>query len=119
MAPPPSSDPPAPCDHALLFQWLRWRLLRNSLRVVLNLSFMRLLTILLCSALIWGGLFALSYAGFHELKTRWNFPLDRRIIGMLFDILFVSLTVLLLFSTGLILYSSLFSSPETSFLLSG
>src|SRR6266496_3367921 len=106
-------------DHALLFQWLRWRLLRNSLRVVLSQSFVRLLTILLCSALIWVGLFALSYTGFHELKTRWNFPLDGRIISVLFDVLFVSLTVLLLFSTGLILYSSLFSAPETGFLLAG
>jgi ABC-2 type transport system permease protein len=118
----PSTSPSgaaAPRDHALLFRWLRWRLLRNSLRLVLSQSFVRVLTILLCSALIWSGLFVLSYAGFHELKTRWTFPLDGRIIGALFDLLFVSLTVLLLFSTGLILYSSLFSSPETAFLLAG
>src|SRR6266542_3554289 len=119
MLPSSPSVAPAPRDHAALFQWLRWRLLRNSLRVVLNQSFLRVLSILLCSAMIWGSLFALSYVGFHELKTRWSFPLDGQIIGMLFDVLFVALTVLLLFSTGLILYSSLFSAPETSFLLAG
>src|SRR5262249_1991201 len=34
------------------------------------------------------------------------------------DLMFVSLTVLLVFSSGIILYSSLFSSPESHFLLS-
>jgi ABC-2 type transport system permease protein len=105
-------------SYAGLFQWLRWRLFRNSFRVVLRQSFLRVLTIVLCSALIWGALFALSLIGFSELKTRWNFPLDGQILGVLFDVLFVSLTVLLLFSTGLILYSSLFAAQETSFLLS-
>ena len=38
----------------------------------------RLLTILLCSVLIWGLLFALSWKGFHELKVRWDVPLDLR-----------------------------------------
>jgi ABC-2 type transport system permease protein len=109
----------APRDHGLLFQWLRWRLLRNSLRVVLSQSSVRLLTILACSALIWVGLFALSCAGFHELKTRWNIDLEGRIFSGLFDVLFVVLTVLLLFSTALILYSSLFAAPETAFLLAG
>jgi ABC-2 type transport system permease protein len=103
----------------LLFHWLRWRLLRNSFGVVLSQSSIRLLTVLLCSALIWGTLFALAYLGFRELDTRWNFPLEGNLIGTLFDVMFIVLTVLLLFSTGLILYSSLFSAPETSFLLSG
>src|SRR5262249_6534385 len=76
-------------------------------------------TVLLCSGVIWGTLFGLSYVGFHEMQGRWNFPLDGNLIGTLFDVMFIVLTVLLLFSTGLILYSSLFSSAETSFLLSG
>ena len=104
-------------NHPLLFQWLRWRMLRNSFRVVMSQSFIRLLTVLLCSALIWGTLFGLSYVGFHEMQGRWNFPLEGNLILTLFDVMFIVLTVLLLFSTGLILYSSLFSSPETSFLL--
>ncbi|MCI0461683.1 MAG: hypothetical protein L0Z62_32430 [Gemmataceae bacterium] len=118
-ASPATPDAAAPSQPARLFQWLRWRLLRNSTGVVLRQTPGRLLTILACSLLIWGGLFVLSYAGFHELKTRWTFPLDGQIIGVLFDVLFITLTVLLLVSTGLILYSSLFSSPESSFLLAG
>jgi hypothetical protein len=105
-------------NQALVFQRLRWWLLRNSIRVLLRRSLLRVASILLCSFVIWGSLFALSYLGFQELKDRWDFPLDGEIMGLTLDMLFVSLSVLLIFSSGIILYSSLFSSPETSFLLS-
>jgi len=102
----------------MLFQRLRGILLRNTIQVVLRRSLVRVATILLCSLLIWGSLFAISYLGFNELKVRWKFPLNGRIMGLTFDLLFVSLSILLIFSTGIILYSSLFASAETSFLLS-
>jgi ABC-2 type transport system permease protein len=102
----------------VLFQGLRWRLLRNTLRVVLRHSLVRLVTIVLCSLAIWGGVFALSYLGFRELKVRWGVPLDMDLMGGTFDLMFLVLGGLLIFSTGIILYSSLFSSAETSFLLS-
>lgn len=107
-----------PVSQGLLFQRLRWRLLRNATHVVLNHSRLRVFTIFLCSALIWGSLFGISLVGFRELKVRWDFPLDGSLMGLVFDLLFVSLSALLIFSTGIILYSSLFSSAETSFLLS-
>jgi ABC-2 type transport system permease protein len=102
----------------MLFQRLRGRLLWNTIQVVLRRSLVRVATILLCSLLIWGSIFAVSYLGFEELKVRWDFPLNGRIMGLTFDLLFVSLSILLIFSTGIILYSSLFASAETSFLLS-
>lgn len=113
-----SSARDIPVHQALLFQWLRWRMLRNSTRVVMNQSRLRVFTIFLCSAFIWGSLFAISLFGFRELRVRWDFPLDSNLMGLIFDVLFVSLSALLIFSTGIILYSSLFSSAETSFLLS-
>ncbi len=121
MSQSPATPPLGPQQQAALFQWLRWRLLRNSLGVLLRQSPVRLFTILACSALIWGALFAISYVGFGELKrpSRWSIPLDGQIIGVLFDMLFAALTVLLLMSTGLILYSSLFAAPESAFLLAG
>ena len=64
----------------VLFHWLRWRVLCNSLHVVLRQSLARVLTVLLCSGLIWGTLFGLSYVGFHELQGRWNFSLDGNLI---------------------------------------
>src|SRR5262249_13741508 len=71
----------------------------------------------LCSALIWGLLFYVSWRGFYELRERWDFPLDGMLMSLLFDLMFFSLTALLIFSTGIILQSSLFSSPESAFLL--
>src|SRR5262249_32807609 len=61
---------------ANLFQRLRWHLLRNSLTLLWDRSLVRMLTIVFCSALIWAGLFIVSWYAFHELKTRWNIPLD-------------------------------------------
>ena len=78
------------------------------------------LTIVFCSGLIWGGLFAASWTGFHYLKEApRNIPLDGPLMERLFDLFFMILTIFLLFSTGIILYSSLFDSQESAFLLSG
>ncbi|HLN30385.1 MAG TPA: hypothetical protein VK395_21765 [Gemmataceae bacterium] len=104
-------------NQPLLFQRLRWRLLRNSVVTGLQNSPMRLITILLCSALVWGGVYGASVWGFHDLQ-RQHIPFAGGIVGTLFDLLFLALSIMLIFSTGIILYSSLFSSTETTFLLS-
>ncbi len=101
----------------LLFQRLRWQLLRNAMNQLLAHSVVRLVTILVCSFLIWGLIFTLSWAGFHELKVRWNVDLDLRLIELVLDLLFLTLTVMLTFSTGIIVYSSLFASAESQFLM--
>jgi ABC-2 type transport system permease protein len=105
---------------ALLLQNLRWRLFRNSLTILLTQSWWRAATVAYCCAIIWAFLFALSWYGFHELKTRpeWRIPLEQNLILLLFDVFFVTLAVLLVFSTGIILYSSLFAGAETQFLMS-
>ena len=105
---------------ALLFQILRWRLFRNSLRLLVAQSGWRIATIAYCCLVIWGFLFALSWYGFYELKTRpeWKIPLEQHLIELPFNVFFFSLTILLIFSTSIILYSSLFSSAESQFLLS-
>jgi ABC-2 type transport system permease protein len=102
---------------ALLFRRLRWRLLRNSARAMMERSLLRLLTILVCSLVIWGLLFGLSWVGFHELRVRWDVMLTGKLMLTVFDFMFLALTIMLTFSTAIILYSSLFSAPESSFLL--
>jgi len=62
--------------------------------------------------------FAVSLLGFQELKVEWKVPLNGDILTRIFSLLFFSLTALLIFSTGIILYASLFASPESAFLLS-
>jgi ABC-2 type transport system permease protein len=102
---------------ALLLQNLRWTLLRNSLVILLRRSWLRVATIAYCCAFIWIMLFGLSWFGFHELRTRWRFPLEGQVLELLFDIFFFMLTILLIFSTGIILYSGLFAGPESDYLL--
>jgi ABC-2 type transport system permease protein len=104
-------------NQPLLFQRLRWRLLRNTLRVTLHGSLLRVVIVLACSALIWGGIFAVTSRAFDFLNEK-RIPLAGGIVGTVFDFLFLALTVLLLFSSGIILYSSLFASAESLFLLS-
>lgn len=100
----------------LLFQWLRGRLLRNTLRRLVRGSGLQLVTVLLCSAFIWGALFLISLNGFSFLQEK-RLPLTGGIVGILFDLLFLSLAALLVFSTSLILYGGLFKSAEAAFLL--
>src|ERR1700677_1223203 len=101
----------------MLFQWLRWHCLCNGVRVFQERSLLRAGSIFLCSVVVWGSLFALCYAGFHEIDRNERLAIAAHFMGSIFDILFFSLTMLLIFSTGIILYSSLFASQETAFLL--
>jgi ABC-2 type transport system permease protein len=104
-------------NQPVLFQRLRWHLLRNSTATVLQTSPVRLITILACSLLVWAGVFAASRWGFRDLQAQ-GIPFAGGIVGTLFDLLFLAMATMLIFSTGIILYSSLFSSAETAFLLS-
>jgi ABC-2 type transport system permease protein len=112
----PSEKPRSASDQPLLFQRLRWHLLRNSTATVLYSSPVRLVTILLCSVLVWVVVYAAAAWGFHELRE-YRIPFAGGIIGTLFDLLFLALATMLVFSSGIILYSSLFGSAETAFLL--
>ena len=101
----------------LLFQNLRWRLMRNGLSLMLAHSWWRLAAIIFVCAVIWVVLFLLSWYAFHELKVRWNIPLEQNLVELIFDVFFFTLTILLTFSTCIILYSSLFAGTESQFLL--
>ncbi len=105
-------------SESMLFQRLRWRLLRNTWNQLVGHSLVRPVTILLCSVLVWAFVFGVSYAGFRFQVEIFKLPSDGQIIGLLLGLLFFALGVLLIFSGGLILYGSLFTAAETAFLLS-
>src|SRR5262249_26485603 len=107
---------PGPGAPGLVFARLRWQMLRNATRIMLGQS-LRPMTILLCSLVVWAFVFLVSYLGFRFLQLQ-GFPLAGSVVSLLFDVLFAALAALLVFSSGLILYSSLFNSSETAFLLS-
>src|SRR5438874_1145280 len=107
----------SPLSQPWLFQWLRWRRLANGGTQLLGDARVRLVTIVLCTLLITGTLYVGAREGFALLRER-NIPGGGLIVGVLFDFLFLTLAVLLVFSGSIILYSSLFASAETAFLLS-
>ncbi len=108
--------PPIPADqtaHAL--RQLRWDLTRNTIRSLLSGSRLRLSMILICSMIFWVGLFGLFLGGFEFMGT--NDPLFHGIFEYLFSMFFLSILVMLFFSTGIIIYTALFHSREGAFLL--
>ena len=109
---------PGPVSQSALFRQLRWRLIVNGTRSILNSTPIRPVSIILCSLVVWMFIFVVSLSGFHFLQHDVRLPLGGEIVGTLFDVLFMLLGVLLIFSSGLVLYASLFGSPETAFLLS-
>jgi ABC-2 type transport system permease protein len=97
------------------FARLRRRLLANHVGTWLRHSRLRLCLLLIFSVLFWFLLFVLFFEGFSFIGKR--LPVGNELVSNLFSLFFISLLVMLIFSTGLILYSSLFRSAEASFLL--
>ncbi len=115
---PVTLSPRVPVNQALLFHRLRLRVQSNSWRLMFGQSSVRPATVLVCSVIVWAFVFSVSFLGFRTLKDVLLVPIDGQIVGLLIALLFLALGVLLVFSTGLILYGSLFTAPETAFLLS-
>ena len=118
---PAPARPPGEAGQALLFQRLRANLLRNGFRTLLGGSLVRPVTILVCSLLVWGVVFAGTAWGLdflrHAIDGRSASGMVDEIVATLFSLLFLALLIMLVFSSGIILYSSLFSSAEAAFLL--
>jgi ABC-2 type transport system permease protein len=101
-----------------LFQWLRLRLGVNAWNSLFGQSLIRPTTIAAACVVIAVFMFIVSYAGFSFLARDIDVGIRGRIVGRLVDMLFFTLGFLLIFSSGLILYGSLFHAPEAMFLLS-
>lgn len=108
---------PPVADQGRLFRRLRLQLFRNSLRIALQSGRARLFTMIGTSAAVAAFTFGVSVYLFNELAVN-KIPFKGAIVEALFDLLFFTLGTMLIFSTGIILYASLFTSPEARFLLS-
>src|SRR5262249_54379668 len=107
--------PPLPAEQtARALRNLRWCLTRNTVRALLSGSRLRLSMILICSAVFWLGLFGLFLGGFEFMGM--NDALFNGIFEYLFSMFFLSILVMLFFSTGIITYTALFHSHEGAFL---
>ncbi len=72
------------------------------------------------SLFFWFGLFTLFYEGFQFVVEHVGPPgasYHAQTVRFVFHLFFASLNVMLMFSSGIILYTGLYNSPETAFLL--
>jgi len=113
--------PPSPGDHcrlltaeqqSRLFFRLRFLLARSTLRSMLSTARLRLSLVILLSALFWGSLYGLFLEAFNFVDS-----LHAEVVPLLFNAFFSSLLVMLVFSTGILLYSSLYTTSEARLLL--
>jgi ABC-2 type transport system permease protein len=78
-------------------------------------------TVVIClSLLFWLGLFGLFFEGFEFIVKHVGeagSAHHARTVSFVFHLFFASLNVMLVFSSGIILYSGLYSSPDTRYLL--
>src|SRR3954453_19384833 len=109
----PRLTTPGQAAHA--FRALRLRLAINTMRSVISGSRLRILMILFCSAVFWTGLFGLFFKGFQFIGI--YVDLVNTIVEYIFSMFFLSLLVMLFFSTGILTYTGLFHSREAAFLL--
>ena len=116
--PPPGGSPAQSCRllsidaESRLFLRLRAQVAWSSLRSMLSSARLRLSLVALLSAMFWGSLYGLFVEAFTFLDS-----LHAEVISLLFNAFFSSLMVMLVFSTGILLYSGLYCSPESRLLM--
>ncbi len=102
-------------DRPLVLWWLRGCHLRNTVGQWLRESRLRLFMITVFGVILWLLLFGIFFEAFHFLEHRVRIGPD--LTAYLFHVFFMTLTVMLIFSAGVIGFHGLFRSPETEWLL--
>jgi ABC-2 type transport system permease protein len=105
---------------AQLLWWVRYSVARTQLRQLLTTARLRTVLVTGLSLFFWIGLFLLFYEGFTfivEHVGAAGAPYHADTVRFVFHLFFASLNVMLVFSAGIILYTGLYNSPETQFLL--
>ena len=106
---------------AQLFWRMRFRIVRSHLQQIFSTARLRSTLIVALSLLFWSGLFVLFYKAFHFVEHQIGGagdPYHAQTFKLVFHLFFASLNVMLVFSSGIILYGTLFGSPETRLLMS-
>jgi len=103
---------------ARVFWRLRRRLLWTITRQSVSQGWLRLVLVVALSLVLWLGLFGLFSEGFFFLKLAITIANTHdQLLRAVFGMFFAALMVMLVFSATIILYSSLFHSRETAFLM--
>src|SRR5688572_7824177 len=105
---------------AQLLWRLRYNIGRTHLRQLLTTARLRTALVVGLSLFFWVGLFLLFYEGFTFIVDhvgQAGATYHAQTVRFVFHLFFASLNVMLVFSSGIILYTGLFKSPETRYLL--
>jgi ABC-2 type transport system permease protein len=99
---------------------LRWRTAQTQLHYLFTQARLRTSLVIGLSLLFWSGLFLLFYKGF-DFVVRFvetpGAPYHVKTMHFVFSLFFLSLQVMLIFSSGIILYGGLYPSRETAYLM--
>ena len=107
-------------EHEAQVVWrLRMRFAATALRQMFREARLRMTLVVGLSAFFWCALFLLFLEGFTFLAIYIgpSGSMHVKTVQAIYNVFFASLSVMLMFSSGIILYSSLYRSPETEFLL--
>ena len=108
-----------PVGEAFVFWRLRWSMLRSVCGAAWRTSRAQLISVVAASVVLWLGLFCLFYEGFELIqKSLEHEGLRAQLVHAVFNVFFLTLTAMLLFSSAIILFGALYRSDETAFLLS-
>jgi ABC-2 type transport system permease protein len=99
-------------EESRLFLRLRATLVWETVRSMVVGSRLRLSLVVMLSGLFWGALYGLFVEAFSFLEA-----LHADVISLLLNAFFSSLMVMLVFSTGILLYGGMYCSPEARLLL--
>jgi len=104
---------------ARLFWRLRAAVLRAMSEGALRNARVQVISVVLASVILWVGLFLLFFQGFLFIQSGIvHEGLRAQMIQVIFNVFFLSLSVMLVFSSAIILYGGLYRSEEVAFLLS-
>jgi len=105
-------------EEAHAFWRARLRIVRTLMRQGVQSARLRVGVFVVVSLFFWVGLFLLFNAGFQFLESVLQHEGVRaQTVQAIYNVFFSALLAMLTFSSGLILYSSLYRSPESLFLL--
>src|SRR5262245_33571599 len=122
LAPAERSPSALPSEdyEAQLFWRLRYRIAAARLRQLFTTGRLRTILVIGLSVFFWFGLFTLFFEGFQFVVEHVGPPgasYHAQTVRFVFHLFFASLNVMLVFSSGIILYTGLYNSSETAFLL--
>lgn len=108
----------SPAAEAWAFWLLRWQRSLWAARLLMRESRLRLVLVLLLSLLLWGVIFWLCWDGFQFLRNAVaHTPTHDQIVRHVFGMYLLALMLMLIISSGILLYGTLFRGPDIAFLL--